>query len=325
MASVRNMKDKPPKLAQPKLSQPTLSFFLPRPIAQAKEASNLLPALPLPHAAHHVDTINAERGHALAAARSTISTERGHAPAVPSLEELNSEQRLVAEHGNGFCAVEAGPGSGKTRVITTRIAHLHHSGVPAWRVLGLTFSRKAAAEMATRLGMAGRSGGSMISTFHSFCAWVLRKEGTVVGVQSNFRLLDEAASQQIVRELLQCELDNEGMGIERSRPSEDNEGNERGGGRSVSGVLAAIQAIKRQAAMAAMRSGHIGACNGPGDGDEARLQELTEAYCSVLAERHALDYDDLLLRAAAALALPEVRPACETPRTPSPAFGVTAD
>ena len=90
------------------------------------------------------------------------------------------------EEGDGLVSVEAGPGSGKTRVIVARLLHLlQRRGVPASRVLALTFSSKAAAEMAQRVqaALAGGKGGGgsglpRICTFHSLCAWLLHRHGT---------------------------------------------------------------------------------------------------------------------------------------------------
>ena len=105
-------------------------------------------------------------------------------PPAPLATALNDEQRHAVEEGDGLVSVEAGPGSGKTRVLVARVLHLlRRRGVPAERILALTFSSKAATEMAQRVraALAGTGGGSAalprICTFHSLCAWLLRKHG----------------------------------------------------------------------------------------------------------------------------------------------------
>ena len=114
------------------------------------------------------------------------------------------------EEGDGLVSVEAGPGSGKTRVIVARVLHLlQRCGVPAGRILALTFSSKAATEMAQRVraalaGGGGGGGGGLprICTFHSLCAWLLHTHGTAVGVATDYSVMSEAAQLQLVRSCL---------------------------------------------------------------------------------------------------------------------------
>ena len=118
----------------------------------------------------------------------------------PRSAGLNDEQREVVQRGDGLVAVQAGPGSGKTRVIVARVLHLlQKKGAHPKAVLALTFSKKAAAEMAERLKAAaggnGGGGGSSsssslptVQTFHAFCASMLRAHGSAVGVATGFRI-----------------------------------------------------------------------------------------------------------------------------------------
>eukprot|EP00892_Ulva_mutabilis_P009557 jgi/Ulvmu1/6974/UM033_0032.1 len=94
------------------------------------------------------------------------------------LARLNSSQRAAVDHGNGPCRVMAGPGSGKTRVLVSRVANLIDSGVPPSEIMAITFTRKAGAEMRERLNrLLGEklSKKLIIGTYHSICGSILRK------------------------------------------------------------------------------------------------------------------------------------------------------
>lgn len=129
------------------------------------------------------------------------------------MQELNAPQRQAVTTTEGRVLVLAGAGSGKTRVITYRIAHLiQEKGVSPSAILGLTFTNKAAAEMRERLQAkigAAQSSQVTLSTFHSFCMQVLRKEIEKLGYTPHFSLYDERDMDRVtsglVREMLGCE------------------------------------------------------------------------------------------------------------------------
>ena len=116
-------------------------------------------------------------------------------------EELNPVQLEAVTHKDGPLLVIAGAGSGKTRIITYRIANLIQSGVPAWSILGVTFTNKAAGEMKTRIEQLV-NGSPFISTFHSFCALLLRNEIQHLGYKPNYIIYDDVDSKNLVKQII---------------------------------------------------------------------------------------------------------------------------
>src|SRR5207302_3645848 len=121
------------------------------------------------------------------------------------LDSLNEEQRAAAAHTEGAVLIFAGAGSGKTRVLTHRIAYLlHENRAPAHDILAVTFTNKAAGELKSRLNalVGPRALGLWVGTFHSIGVRILRRDGATVGVAPNFVIYDETDQRQLVREIL---------------------------------------------------------------------------------------------------------------------------
>jgi DNA helicase-2/ATP-dependent DNA helicase PcrA len=119
------------------------------------------------------------------------------------LDKLNPQQRQAVTAGNGPVLVLAGPGSGKTRVLTQRVAYLiAHEGVRPYQMLAVTFTNKAAREMGNRVrDMLGElaSDGLWLGTFHSVCARLLRREAEHLPFDSNFVIYDDDDQQRVVK------------------------------------------------------------------------------------------------------------------------------
>jgi len=121
-----------------------------------------------------------------------------------TFDELTESQHAAVIHKDGPMLVLAGPGSGKTRVITHRIAHLIHSGIEPRSILALTFTNKAAEEMRTRLHSMDIPRGTLICTFHSLCARLLREFAGRAGLSENFSIYDSSDQKAVVREALKA-------------------------------------------------------------------------------------------------------------------------
>jgi len=119
------------------------------------------------------------------------------------LQGLTTSQREAVEHVEGPLLMLAGPGSGKTRVVTHRIAYLLQQGVPAWQILALTFTNKAADEMNSRLQRLAPNEKVWMGTFHRFCARLLRQHAAMVGLSENFSIYDSEDSRKALREACQ--------------------------------------------------------------------------------------------------------------------------
>ncbi len=124
------------------------------------------------------------------------------------LAPLTDAQRDAVTHVDGPLLILAGPGSGKTRVITHRIAYLLHEGIQAQNILALTFTNKAAEEMRLRLQRLAPDEPVWMGTFHSFCARMLRQYASHVGLKENFSIYDTKDSEKIFKQTIdECDMD----------------------------------------------------------------------------------------------------------------------
>ncbi len=120
------------------------------------------------------------------------------------LKQLNPMQRQAVQHGDGALLLLAGAGSGKTRTLTHRVAWLiREHGVAPWQILAVTFTNKAAGEMRERIEQL-LGGGELpwVSTFHSLCVRILRREISVLGYTSDFTIYDDQDQERLLRDVL---------------------------------------------------------------------------------------------------------------------------
>ncbi len=171
----------------------------------------------------------------------------------------------------------AGPGSGKTRVITHRIARLVETGVAPQSILAITFTNKAAREMAERVSLLLPGTGMWVSTFHRFCARLLRQHARSVGLQPNYTILD--TSDQ--RRLLKSVLAEAGHDPRHFPPAQ---------------IAARISTNKNRL----IGPDQFAQSPGGGIGDMLRgvMEDVYPAYQRALQQSNAVDFDDLLLHVA---------------------------
>ena len=195
------------------------------------------------------------------------------------LEGLNSPQREAVETVDGPLLIVAGPGSGKTRVITHRIAYLVRAhDVYPYRIAAVTFTNKAAREMRDRLArLVGPNANSLtVGTFHSFCARLLRDYGDLVGLSRSYSIYDSDDQISLIKEGMQlAEIDQK-----NHHPR---------------AIQAVISKAKSQLVDAR------GLQRNAGDYFEEISARVYHHYEEMLARNNAVDFDDLLLKAVQAL------------------------
>ena len=189
------------------------------------------------------------------------------------LTGLNKEQQQAVQHTEGPLLILAGAGSGKTKVLTVRIAHLLAQGVNPYEILAITFTNKAAKEMKSRVeGLVGDVANRIwLSTFHSFCAKFLRFElDNFLGYNSNFTIYDTSDSQAVIKAALKAlNLDDKYY--------------------PVGAMLAAISDAKNKLLFASDFRKQAR------DFYQQKVADVYEYYERELRKNNALDFDDLLL------------------------------
>jgi ATP-dependent DNA helicase Rep len=200
------------------------------------------------------------------------ATKGRRAPGGPGPADLNPAQRAAVQYIDGPLLVLAGAGSGKTRVITRKIAHLiGAAGIAPRHIVAVTFTNKAAREMKARVGApsgGGKTTGLTITTFHSLGLDLLRRERKAAGLKAGFSLLDEQDSEALLREILRHGDDDPATADARARISQWK-----------NDLVAPPQALSHAA-----------------DEREARHARLYGEYARALRAYNAVDFDDLILR-----------------------------
>ncbi len=199
------------------------------------------------------------------------------------LQDLTEAHREAVLHRDGPLLILAGPGSGKTRVITHRIAHMLAHGVPGHQILALTFTNKAADEMRLRVLRLAPGSQVWIGTFHRFCARLLRKYAPIVGLEENYTIYDTGDSAQALRRAMGQ------LHVDASFASPES-------------IARAISWAKNNLITPDQYQPKSGNPLG------SVIQKIYPAYQAKLATSNAVDFDDLLLHVATMLREnPEVR------------------
>jgi ATP-dependent DNA helicase UvrD/PcrA len=197
------------------------------------------------------------------------------------MKDLNPRQKEAVETIEGPMLVVAGAGSGKTRVITSRIAYLiDNANVPPWQILAVTFTNKAAGEMKSRVeaerAPGARTSSPLISTFHSFCVRILRRniESLNAGYKRNFTIYDQDDQVRLVRQIMkEIDIDDRALTARQA--------------------LGSISGAKNRGTSPAAYANQ-----GEHQSDRnEKVARIFKLYQERLRKANALDFDDLLIRA----------------------------
>jgi DNA helicase II / ATP-dependent DNA helicase PcrA len=212
-----------------------------------------------------------------------MDTITGNSQRPDLFESLTPAQLAAVSHVDGPLLILAGPGSGKTRVVTHRVANLLHQGISGKNVLALTFTNKAAEEMKARVGRLVSLPTVWMGTFHRFCARLLRMYGQLVGLSESYSIYDMDDSHKMLAEAI---LD-EGIDLSHTTP----EAIAHAISWAKNNLMGADEYVPRQ-------GHHLGGI----------VQRVYPAYQRRLLQANAVDFDDLLLHVARLLKdNPEVR------------------
>ncbi len=190
------------------------------------------------------------------------------------LQQLTPSQSTAVFHVHGPLLVLAGPGSGKTRVITYRIAALIDSGIKPYNICAITFTNKAADEMRQRVVALETPAGAHISTFHSFCVTILRRYADKAGIKPGFSIYDESDQAKCIKQAVtDCELDTTNFPPARMLDAISTR---------LKNNLIDVDTLKANA----------------DDFFSEMLARIYDRYQGILSENNALDFDDLLMKTA---------------------------
>jgi DNA helicase-2/ATP-dependent DNA helicase PcrA len=196
---------------------------------------------------------------------------------------LTEAQSQAVRHLEGPLLILAGPGSGKTRVVTHRIANMLAQGIPPWQIAALTFTNKAADEMRMRLESLAPNQPVWMGTFHRFCAQHLRRLAPMVGLSENYSIYDTSDAKQAMKRAIET------AGVDSKHASPEQ-------------IAATISRAKNRLTTPEMMQGHV---LRPREAIAARVYPV---YQQQLLTANAVDFDDLLLHLAVVLREnPEVR------------------
>ncbi|MFW5839924.1 MAG: ATP-dependent helicase, partial [Planctomycetota bacterium] len=188
------------------------------------------------------------------------------------LKDLNEPQRQAVIHKDGPLLILAGAGSGKTRVITRRVAWLVENGVKPWQILAITFTNKAAGEMAERIEVLGVGRGPVVCTFHSLCARLLRQYAVEAGMQPNYSIYDRDDQLRLTKGIV------DSMQFSEYSPAQ------------LHGTISNAKNDLKTPADFAAEAGH--------SRYHRAVAEVYKRYQKGLAENNAMDFDDLLMKMA---------------------------
>jgi DNA helicase-2/ATP-dependent DNA helicase PcrA len=194
---------------------------------------------------------------------------------VPSqiLDNLNPAQLAAVTHVEGPLLTLAGPGSGKTRVVTHRIAYLLEQGVSPYSILALTFTNKAAQEMRARVSRLSQDAPVWMGTFHGYCARFLRRYGRMVGISENFSIFD----MDDAKKALQGAIDISQVSLTHLNFGQ---------------IAKGISDLKNRVVTPEMMQGEQ---HSP---TEKILSKVYPIYQKFLLQNNAVDFDDLLMHTA---------------------------
>jgi DNA helicase-2/ATP-dependent DNA helicase PcrA len=194
------------------------------------------------------------------------------------LEELNPAQQEAVTHAAGPLLIIAGPGSGKTRVLTYRIAYLIAQGIDPFRILALTFTNKAAAEMRGRIekNVGGEARNLFMGTFHSVFARILRKEASKLGYPSNFTIYDTNDSKSVLKGIIKAR----GLDDKIYKPNQ---------------VFYRISQAKNSLISPEAYASNVDLVNEDTAAGKPKIAELYALYNKKCKQNGAMDFDDLLM------------------------------